>query len=108
MSLGGPRPDAPPSAIKRWLREPLVHFLAIGLALFVVYRVINPEPDRPEASNRIEVTEADLRQLTLAWMAQWRRPPTPEEMRGLVDTKIREEISIARRWLSAWKKATPS
>jgi peptidyl-prolyl cis-trans isomerase C len=76
--------------MKRWLHEPLVHFLAIGLMLFAVHRVLNPE--RPEPSNRIEVTEADLRQMTIAWMAQWRRPPTPEEMRGLVDTKIGEEI----------------
>jgi peptidyl-prolyl cis-trans isomerase C len=76
--------------MKRWLHEPLVQFLAIGLVLFAVHRVISPE--RPDSSNRIEVTEADLRQMTVAWMAQWRRPPTPEEMRGLVDAKIREEI----------------
>jgi peptidyl-prolyl cis-trans isomerase C len=92
MSVAGPEPDAAsrPSAMKRWLHEPLVHFLAIGLVLFAVFRVINPE--KQDSSNRIEMTEADLRQMTIAWMAQWRRPPTPEEMRGLVDAKIREEI----------------
>ena len=76
--------------MRRWLREPLVHFLAIGLVLFAVNRGINPA--RPESSNRIEVTEADLHQMTIAWMVQWRRPPTPEEMRGLVDTRVREEV----------------
>jgi peptidyl-prolyl cis-trans isomerase C len=94
MSLSRPESDVhpAPSSIKRWLREPLVHFLFIGLALFAIYRALNPEPDRPETSNRIELTEADLSQLAIAWMAQWRRPPTPEELRGLVDAKIREEI----------------
>jgi hypothetical protein len=80
------------SSIKRWLREPLLHFLVIGLALFAGYRALNPEPDRRESSNRIEVTEADRRQLAIAWTAQWRRPPTPEELRGLLESKIREEI----------------
>jgi peptidyl-prolyl cis-trans isomerase C len=94
MSLGGSPSDAPssPSSIRRWLREPLLHFLAIGLAVFAVYRAISPEPDRREGSNRIEVTEADLDQLAIAWRAQWRRPPTPEEMRGLLEAKIREEM----------------
>ena len=26
------------------------------------------------------------------WMAQWQRPPTPEEMRNLLEGKIREEV----------------
>jgi hypothetical protein len=31
-----------PSLLKRWLREPLLPFLLIGLALFVIYRALNP------------------------------------------------------------------
>jgi hypothetical protein len=42
--------------------------------------------------SRIELTDGDLHQLEVGWMAQWRRPPTPEEMRRLVDNKVREEI----------------
>ena len=38
------------------------------------------------------MTADDLRQLEVAWTAQWRRPPTPEEMRGLVEARVREEI----------------
>jgi hypothetical protein len=34
-----------PSPVKRWLRQPLLHFLLVGRALFAVYRALNPEPD---------------------------------------------------------------
>ncbi|MEK6335731.1 MAG: hypothetical protein AABM67_12440 [Acidobacteriota bacterium] len=28
----------------------------------------------------------------MSWAAQWQRPPTPAEMRGLIDEKVRQEI----------------
>ena len=80
------------SSVKRWLREPLLQFLVAGALLFAAYRALHPEAFRPADDNRIEVTADDLRQLEIAWTAQWRRPPTPDEMRGLVDARVREEI----------------
>ena len=81
-----------PSPLRRWLREPLLHFLLAGLMLFVGYRAFNPAAVEQAHRSRIEVTADDLRQLEVGWTAQWRRPPTPEEMRRLVDSKVREEI----------------
>ncbi|HEY7204444.1 MAG TPA: peptidylprolyl isomerase [Methylomirabilota bacterium] len=79
-------------SIRKWLREPLLQFVLIGLALFVGDRVLNAGPERSRDTGRIEVTEGDLRQLEVAWTAQWRRPPTPEEMHSLVAARVREEI----------------
>jgi len=79
-------------SIKRWLREPLVHFLLIGLVLFAVYGVLNPDPGREGSPNQIVLTEDDLGQLHIAFTAQWRRPPTPEELAGLINSRVREEI----------------
>src|SRR3972149_4169500 len=76
--------------MKRWLREPLVHFLLIGLLLFAVYTVLNPGQGR--SLNRIVLTEDDLQQLQIGFSAQWRRPPTHEEMDGLIYSRVREEI----------------
>jgi len=59
--------------------------------LFVIYRTLHPISNTPERG-RIEVTPGDLRQLEVAWTAQRQRPPTPQEMRGLVDSRVREEI----------------
>ena len=81
-----------PSLLRRWLREPLLHVLLIGAALFVVYYALNPGAGQRQDSNRIVITADDLAQIRLAWMAQWQRPPTPEEMRNLLDGKIREEV----------------
>ena len=80
------------SSPKRWLREPLLHFLVAGVLLFGGYRLLHPELSRSAELNRIELTADDLQQLEVAWTAQWRRPPTPEEMRGLVEGRVREEI----------------
>ncbi len=82
----------PPSRVRRWLREPLLHVLLIGLALFAVNSALNPPGGQRQDSNRIVITADDMTQIRLAWMAQWRRPPTPEEMRNLLDGKIREEV----------------
>jgi peptidyl-prolyl cis-trans isomerase C len=83
---------AEPSLVRRWLREPLLHVMLIGFALFAVYSAFNPYGGQRQDSNRIVITVDDLAQIQLAWMAQWQRPPTPDEMRNLLDRKIREEI----------------
>ncbi|MFZ1174515.1 MAG: peptidylprolyl isomerase [Bradyrhizobium sp.] len=81
-----------PSLLRRWRREPLLHVLLIGATLFVVYYALNPRAGQRQDSNHIAITADDLAQIRLAWMAQWQRPPTPEEMRNLLDGKIREEV----------------
>jgi peptidyl-prolyl cis-trans isomerase C len=75
-----------------WLREPLVHFIVLGLLLFVLDRALGSRSDATSSLARIELTEGDLRQLHVAWMAQWQRAPTPDEMRNLVASRVREEI----------------
>jgi hypothetical protein len=84
--------DAQPSRLKRWLREPLLHFVLIGFALFAVYGALNPQSGNRFQSNRIQLTQDDLRPMAVAWAAKWQRPPTPEEMRSLIEETIREEI----------------
>jgi hypothetical protein len=78
--------------LKQWLREPLLHFVLIGAALFVGYRVLNPGADATAPSTRIELTQDDLLQMSVAWLAQGRSAPTAEQMRHLVELKVREEI----------------
>ena len=80
------------SLAKRWLREPLLHFLLIGTALFAIYHWRNPTATNSENSRKIELTSDDIRQLEVSWRAQWQRPPTAEEMGKLVEERVREEI----------------
>jgi hypothetical protein len=80
------------SLLKRWGREPLLHFLLIGVALFGGYHALHPEANGRDSSDRIVLTEDDLRQMRTAWLAQGRPSPTPEEMYRLIESKVREEI----------------
>jgi peptidyl-prolyl cis-trans isomerase C len=77
---------------RRLLREPLLHFLLAGAVLFAGYAALHPESLARDASHRIELTQDDLRQITVGWLAQGRPAPTPDEMRSLVEDKVREEL----------------
>src|SRR5215472_2837340 len=84
--------DVTASSLKRWLREPLLHFLVAGALLFAGFRALHPEFSVQKESNRIDVTADDIRQLEIVWTAQWHRPPTGDEMRGLIENRVKEEI----------------
>ena len=78
--------------MRRWLREPLVQFLVLGLLLFFVHGVLRRAPIQDPTRHRIALTVDDLRQLEVGFTAQWQRPPTREEMVGLVENRIREDV----------------
>ena len=83
---------AKPSRIRQWLREPLLHFLLAGSVVFVIYELLNPTVGRMDRANQITLTQDDLRQLAVHWLAQGRPPPTTAEMRELVEERVSEEI----------------
>ena len=76
--------------MKRWLQEPLLHFLLIGVALFALfYQVADPEE---VADNRIVISEADIERMMTLFERKLQRLPTQQELNGLVEAQIREEI----------------
>jgi peptidyl-prolyl cis-trans isomerase C len=62
-----------PALVRRWLREPLVHFLLAGALIFAIYQLLNPAANRIDRANQIVLTKDDLRQLAVQWLAQGRR-----------------------------------
>ncbi len=76
----------------RWVREPLVHFLGLGLLLFAGYSALHRDDAAEPDAHQIELTAGDLRQLEIAFSARWRRMPTPDEMVGMVEGRVREEV----------------
>ena len=71
-------------------REPLVHFLLLGAGLFVLYAVLSDGEE--QASNVIEIGAGDVDWIATTFERQWRRPPTEDEMRNLVESRLREEV----------------
>ncbi len=74
----------------RVLREPLLHFLAIGGLIFVLFAAMS-EPG-PEPADTIVVGPERIEQLARGFQAVWRRPPTDDELRAMIDDFVREEI----------------
>lgn len=72
------------------LREPLVHFLVLGLLLFVLFAVISGRQGGSE--ERIVISQAMVDEIAQAFQATWQRPPTAQELQGLVDARVREEL----------------
>jgi len=78
--------------MRRFLREPLVHFLLIGLLLFGVYAYTNRWRIGIESPKQIVLSLDDLRTMTAYFDSQWHRPPTAQEFQAMVEDKIKEEV----------------
>ncbi|MFT7460910.1 MAG: peptidyl-prolyl cis-trans isomerase C [Planctomycetota bacterium] len=72
-------------------KEPLLHFLIIGVLIFVLFFAVNKEEDIV-VGNKIVVSKAKIEQLNANWAKQWNRPPTDTELNGLVEAYIKEEV----------------
>jgi hypothetical protein len=76
----------------RLLREPLLHFLLLGAAIFGAYRLLSDaKATQPE---NIVVTQGRIEALVAAFMRTWQRPPTASEREGLIRDYIREEVYV--------------
>jgi parvulin-like peptidyl-prolyl cis-trans isomerase-like protein len=75
--------------LRRLLREPLLQFLALGLALFAAYRLFGGDG---EGGQTIVIDEPRVALIREQFRATWSRDPTPAELHGLVDTAIRDEM----------------
>lgn len=74
----------------RILKEPLVHFLALGAVLFGI-GVLRGEGAGP-ATNRIAITSGAVERLLEGFRKTWQRPPTESEFQGLVVDYLKEEV----------------
>jgi parvulin-like peptidyl-prolyl isomerase len=78
------------SVAHRALREPLLHFLLIGAALFLLYGALNRGGS--EAPREIVISEARIEALAENFATVWMRPPTAVELKGLIDDYVAEEV----------------
>ncbi len=76
--------------MRKMAREPLFHFLLLAVALFVAYRFL-PKRDGGEPG-RIVITQGRIGHLSTGFEKTWLRPPTDQELSGLVRDFVREEV----------------
>ena len=76
--------------MKSLMREPLIHFLLIGAALFLFFEVFDAPAD--QQSSRVVITNGQIEFLKASFARTRQRLPTKQELQGLVDGYVREEI----------------
>ena len=78
--------------MKKLLREPLLHFLLLGAALFAAYHFLKSPVDDSPASKEIRLTYDQVAQLALVFQSQWNRAPSPQELEVLVEDLVKDEV----------------
>lgn len=77
---------------KRFLKEPLLHFLLLGAAIFVVFDSVSRQAaDEPD---EIVVTQAKIETLADKFARTWQRPPNDAELNGLIQDFVRDEVAV--------------
>lgn len=76
--------------IRKLLREPLLHFVLLGAAIFMAYGLVsNRTKDEP---GTIVITRGQLTAMKEGFALMWQRPPTREEWEGLIRDRVQEEV----------------
>jgi peptidyl-prolyl cis-trans isomerase C len=87
-------PKKEPLSMKNLFKEPLLHFLALGAAIFAVSawkentRLSESEP----SSTHIDVSATVIERLRAGFERQFGQPPDVADLQGLVTAHIREEV----------------
>ena len=73
------------------LREPLLHFMFIGAAIYLLYGVFaEPVPEGDDKT--IVVSAGELEWMRSNWQKRWNRLPTQAEFDGLIQQYIKETV----------------
>jgi parvulin-like peptidyl-prolyl isomerase len=78
----------------KFLNEPVLHFFVAGGVLFAVCGWLNrgAGDGAGTVSRTVHITANEVRWLERTWTRQWQRPPSEEELKGLVDGYVKEEL----------------
>lgn len=77
-------------SVRKASREPLLHFLVAGGGLFLLYGYA---ADRNSvADDQIIVSSAQIDRLAVQFDRSWQRAPTAQEVQGLIDEYVLEEV----------------
>ncbi|MDC9723363.1 MAG: peptidylprolyl isomerase [Urechidicola sp.] len=75
--------------MKKILKEPFLHFIFLGIVLFILYGLVNKNSN---SKDTIIINDFDVSALISKWEMQWKRPPTEKELQNLINLNIKQEI----------------
>lgn len=77
--------------ITRLFTEPLIQFLIIGACIYGAYALFGA-PEEDFRDTRVHVDSARINGFISEWESRWNRPPTREEIDGLIQSYIKEDV----------------
>ncbi|MGL6270034.1 MAG: peptidyl-prolyl cis-trans isomerase [Chitinophagaceae bacterium] len=75
--------------IEEIIRQPLFHFLLIGAVLFALYYSVNSTESKKDS---IVIDDEQVSRIEMLFEKEWNRKPTKEELKGLLDKYIQQEV----------------
>jgi len=79
------------SIFSKLLKEPLLHFLLIGIGLFFLFSQLNSDEEASD-TQQIIINKSKLEVLSGTFMEENSIPPTDKEIQELLENVIREEV----------------
>jgi len=77
--------------LTRLFKEPLIQFLIIGAAIYGAYALFG-SPEEDYRDNIILVDSNRINAMISEWESRWQRPPTRQEIDGLIGQYIKEDV----------------
>ena len=77
--------------IARLFTEPLIQFLIIGACIYGAYALLGT-PQEDFRGTRVHVDSARINAFIEEWESRWNRPPTRDELEGLIQAYIKEDV----------------
>jgi hypothetical protein len=77
--------------LEKLIKEPLIHFLILGALLFALNNVVG-DSSSTDADNSIVISDTEVEWMQSTWNKKWGRQPTEDELQGLIEAYVREEV----------------
>lgn len=78
-------------SLSSFIREPIVHFLILGVGIFILNSVFNPTQDSPD-STQIVVDDDDIERLITQYKQVWNDKPNSPTIKKLIDQYVHSEV----------------
>ncbi len=76
--------------MRKFIREPFFHFLVLGAAIFIANHIVSERAHNQPG--KIVITQGDITSMVIGFSRTWQRPPTREELEGLIRDRVRAEV----------------
>ena len=76
--------------LRKLIGEPLFHFLLLGAVIFLLAGRVRS--GSVGSGDKIVVTQSQIESIVVGFSRTWMRPPSQEELQGLVNDYVREEV----------------